>query len=104
MTPADLQLLKRHCRIDDYSDAVEDSYLEHLYSAAVAILLAETNRSESDVQAEGDYPTDFKHAAFMVAAHLHDNPESTSPASYVTDPYVSAVIKKYEKLSDRTEE
>lgn len=101
-----LRLLKYHMRVDDIADPAAEGYYEFLYEGCKQEVLHYINRTEDEVVAlaGGEFPSDLLSVIFALCADKDNNREASSAQSLGSVPVYQAILKHWEKLSDRTEQ
>lgn len=99
MGAVSLDLLKRHCRADDYD--ADDAYLSQLLATAEEQVLLMVNRARGEVEQLGDsgWPLPLQQAVLMLAAHWFNQRESVSLSQmYEVPSGVEALTKPWRRL------
>ena len=98
MSVVDLELFKKHVRVDFDED---DEYLQHLLEVAEVAVINGTNREAQELSdmGGGSLPSPIQHAIMMLAAHWYNQRESVSVSQMHAVPdSLQALIKPYRKL------
>ena len=99
MSAVSLDLLKKHCRADDYD--ADDAYLTHLRDTAEEQVCLMVNRYRGEVEQMCDdgWPLPLRQAVLMLAAHWFNQRESVSGVQMHEVPSaVEALTKPYRRL------
>ena len=94
-----LEMLKAHCRADDYDS--DDAYLLQLGEAAEAMVCTMVNRSRGEIIAigGGEWPPMLKQAVMLLAGHWFNQREAVAGVQMHEVPNgVSALTKPYRVL------
>lgn len=96
MATLTLDLVKQHCRVDDYVD--EDDLLALYMSAAQARVLTDINQEESAVLelGDGEWPAPLVQAALLLIGHWYNQREAVASTSTSVVPHgYDALIRPY---------
>jgi hypothetical protein len=99
MPLVDLTLFKQHIHADDFSG--EDALMEQYLRSAEDTIIAETNRSESELieMGGGTFPARLIQAVLMLAGHFYRHPEGVEDRQNYELPYgIQVLVKPYCKL------
>lgn len=99
----DIDLIKKHCRADDFTE--DDELLTFYGKAATDYVIQATRRTAAELQAMGDggnaYPLPLQQAALLIIAHWYNQREAVAPGGMQEVPYAAqALIRPYQKLTD----
>lgn len=102
MAELSLALLKKQVRADDFTE--DDEYLSHLLETARETVASYANRDEDEIGSLG-CTNMFTQAVLMLAAHWYNQRESVASVQMHQVPdSVSALVKRFTKLVDSTDE
>lgn len=103
MTYLNLELIKTHLNLQDFSD--DDKYLQHLGSAVEFVVERDIDKKLSKIAEEngGDLPPSLLHAMLLLLGTYYANRENISYASCVEVPktyaYICDLYRCYGKTS-----